>query len=153
MNVIIIIFLPCTFIVTFLSRLLTMLESFHKKTKKLISFQTYWLSLLYSVSHKPSGWMICSNMMLFLKYLPESLKVAQSCPTLCDPMVYTVYGILQARILEWVAFPFSRGSSSRWVRWHHQLEGHEFEQTLGDSEGQGSLVCCSPWSGKELDMT
>ena len=32
------------------------------------------------------------------------------------------------------------------VRWHHQFNGHEFEQTLGDSEGQGSLVCCSPWS-------
>ena len=30
------------------------------------------------------------------------------------------------------------------VRWHHQLNGHEFEQTLGDSEGQGSLACCSP---------
>ena len=31
------------------------------------------------------------------------------------------------------------------VGWHHQLNGHEFEQTLGESEGQGSLVCCSPW--------
>ena len=39
------------------------------------------------------------------------VKVAQSCPTLCDPMNYTVHGILQARILEWVAFPFSKGSS------------------------------------------
>ena len=39
------------------------------------------------------------------------MKVAQSCPTLCDPMDYTVHEILQARILEWVAFPFSRGSS------------------------------------------
>ena len=39
------------------------------------------------------------------------VKVAQSCPTLCDPMFYTVHGILQARILEWVAFPFSRGFS------------------------------------------
>ena len=39
------------------------------------------------------------------------VKVAQSCPTLCNPMDYTVYGILQARILEWVAVPFSRGSS------------------------------------------
>ena len=39
------------------------------------------------------------------------VKVSQSCPTLCDPMDYTVHGILQARILEWVAFPFSRGSS------------------------------------------
>jgi len=39
------------------------------------------------------------------------------------------------------------------VGWHHQLNGHEFEQTLGDSEEQGSLACCSPWGHKELDMT
>ena len=39
------------------------------------------------------------------------VKVTQLCPTLCDPMDYTVHGILQARILEWVAFPFSKGSS------------------------------------------
>ena len=39
------------------------------------------------------------------------VKVSQSCLTLCDPMDYTVRGILQARILEWVAFPFSRASS------------------------------------------
>ena len=38
-------------------------------------------------------------------------KVAQSCPTLCDPLDYKVHGILQARILEWVAVPFSRASS------------------------------------------
>ena len=39
------------------------------------------------------------------------MKVAQSCPTLCDPMDYSIHGILQAKRLEWVAFPFSRGSS------------------------------------------
>ena len=39
------------------------------------------------------------------------------------------------------------------VGWHHRLNGHEFEQILGDSEGQGSLECCSPWSHKELDVT
>ena len=39
------------------------------------------------------------------------VKVAQLCLTLCEPMDYTVYGILQARIQEWVAVPFSRGSS------------------------------------------
>ena len=39
------------------------------------------------------------------------------------------------------------------VGWHHRLNGHEFEQGLGDGEGQGSLVCCSPWGRKELDMT
>ena len=37
------------------------------------------------------------------------------------------------------------------VRWHHQLNGHEFEETPGDGEGQGSLACCSPWGHKELD--
>ena len=37
--------------------------------------------------------------------------------------------------------------------WHHQLNGHEFEQTLEDNEGQGSLACCSPRGHKELDMT
>ena len=40
----------------------------------------------------------------------HGLKVVQSCLTLCHPVDYTVHGILQARILEWVAFPFSRGS-------------------------------------------
>ena len=39
------------------------------------------------------------------------------------------------------------------VGWHHQLNGHEFELTLGDSGGQRSLVCCSPWGHKESDMT
>ena len=38
------------------------------------------------------------------------------------------------------------------VGWSHQLNGHEFEQTPGDSEGQGSLACSSPWGRKELDM-
>ena len=42
------------------------------------------------------------------------------------------------------------------VKYHHQLDGHELEQILGDNGGQRSLVCYSPWdstSGKELDMT
>ena len=39
------------------------------------------------------------------------------------------------------------------VGWHHQLNGHEFEQAPGDGEWQGSLECYSPWCGKELDTT
>ena len=39
------------------------------------------------------------------------------------------------------------------IGWHHQLDGHEFEQFLGIDDGQGSLVCCSPWGHKELDTT
>ena len=37
--------------------------------------------------------------------------------------------------------------------WHHQLNGHIFEQAPGVGDGQESLVCCSPWGHKELDMT
>ena len=39
------------------------------------------------------------------------------------------------------------------VGWHHRLNEHEFEQTLGVGEGQGSLVCLNPWGRRELDMT
>ena len=39
------------------------------------------------------------------------------------------------------------------VGWHHRLDGHELGQTLEDSEGQGSLVCYSPWGCKESDTT
>ena len=39
------------------------------------------------------------------------------------------------------------------VEWHHRHDGCEFEQTLRNSEGQGSLACCSPWHHKELDTT
>ena len=39
------------------------------------------------------------------------------------------------------------------VGWHHPLSGHEFEKTLGDSEGQGSLVRCSPWGHKQSNTT
>jgi len=49
------------------------------------------------------------------------------------------------------------GQDEKWVTdvvgWHHQPNGHEFEQTWGDSEGQGDLAFCSPWSRKESDMT
>ena len=39
------------------------------------------------------------------------------------------------------------------VGWHHQLDGHEFEEAPGVGDGQGGLVCCSPWSCKESDRT
>ena len=46
-----------------------------------------------------------------------------------------------------------RAAEDEMVGWHHRLNGHEFEQTLGDSEGQESLVCCSSWGCKDSDMT
>ena len=75
-------------------------------------------------------------------------EVAQSCLTLSDPMDSSplgssARGILQARVLEWGATAFS----------HYQLNGHEFEQTLGVDDGWGGLACCSPWGHKESDTT
>ena len=58
--------------------------------------------------HKPAH---LSPLLILLKALILKVKVSQSCQTLCDPMGYRLHGILQARMLEWVAFPFSRGSS------------------------------------------
>ena len=161
----------------------------------------------------------------------DSCSVLPDCdPMDCSPPGSSVQGILQARILEWAAIPFSRGSSPAsdwtWVScmqadslpseppgkreallwswgvsnsllvtdaeaeapvlwlpdakswltgkdpdvrkdwgqengatddelagWHHQLSGHEFEQTPGDSERQGSLECCSSWGCKESETT
>ena len=45
------------------------------------------------------------------------------------------------------------GKADEMTGWHHQLNGHEFEQTPGHSEGQGSLACCSLWGCKEWDTT
>ena len=46
-----------------------------------------------------------------------------------------------------------RATEDEMIGWHHRLKGHEFEQAPGDSEGQGSLLCCSPWGHKESDTT
>ena len=45
------------------------------------------------------------------------------------------------------------GQQDEMVGWHHQLNGHEFVEALAVGDGQGSLVCCSPWVHKESDMT
>ena len=46
-----------------------------------------------------------------------------------------------------------KATEDEMVGWHHRFNGHELGQTLGDGEGQGSLVCCSPWGHEESDMT
>ena len=74
--------------------------------------------LSHSSHHSALSRVLCAIQYVLTSYLyfihtinNTKVKVAQSCPTLCHPMDYRVYGILRARILEWVAFPFSRGSS------------------------------------------
>ena len=97
------------------------------------------------------------------------MKVAQSCLTLCSPTDYRVHGILQARILEWVAFPFSRGSSkpTDWTQVSHivgrrftfwaRVWRRQWQPTPvllpGKSHGWRSLVGYSPWGCKESDTT
>ena len=44
-------------------------------------------------------------------------------------------------------------TEDEFVGWHHQLDGHEFKQDLGVSDGQGNLACCSPWGHIESDTT
>ena len=70
------------------------------------------LSATYKIFFSTKNTLICKvKIPCFPGIMKVKVKVTQSCPTLCDPMDYTVHGILQAKILEWVAFPFSRGSS------------------------------------------
>ena len=69
-----------------------------------------------SLGSKVTVDVVCSHemkrcLLLRRKAMTNLVKVAQSCPTLCDPVDYTVHGILQARILDWVANPLSSGSS------------------------------------------
>ena len=74
------------------------------------------------------------------------VKVAQSCLTFCEHMYYTVHGILQARILEWVAFPFSRGSSQPrdWTQVSHTTGG--FFTIWATKEALGIWSLCQIFS-------
>ena len=74
------------------------------------------------------------------KLAAAAAESLQSCPTLCDPMDYTVHEILQARTLEWVAFPFFRGSSQPRDRWvDHNAGILHCRQILYGLSQQGSL--------------
>jgi len=79
------------------------------KLPRLALWPKIWYILEKVHVHVRKSVFCCFWMVYSMKW--SEVKIAQSCPTLCDPMDYTVEGILQARILEWVAFPFSRGSS------------------------------------------
>ena len=75
----------------------------------------------------------------------ESEKVVQSCPTLCDPMDNTVHGILQARILEWEAVAFSRGSSQSRHRTQVFCIAGRFFTSRATREAHELLFCFLEW--------
>ena len=87
----------------------------------------------------------------------EWVKVAQSCLTLCDPIDCTVQGILQARILEWVAFPFSRGSSQLRDRTQVSWIAGGFFTSWATREAHNYWACalkpgnCNYWSPSALE--
>ena len=82
-----------------------------------------------------------------MMFLNRSVKVIKSCPTLCDPKDYSVHRILQARILEWVAFPFSGDFPNPWIKPRSpalQLDSLPAEpqgkpENTGQNTGVGSL--------------
>ena len=90
-----------------------------KEHPELISFRMDWLALLAVQGtlksllqhHSSKASILRCSALVLLNVYSVKVKVAQLCMTLCDLMDYSVHGILQARILEWVAFPFSRRSS------------------------------------------
>ena len=134
--------------------------------------QAYW-SAQPCCLHLSLPWGCCERNTLQCIYAPSSgwvfseVKVAQSCLTLCKPMDYTVHGILQARMLEWAAFPFSRGSSQArdriqishiagrfFTNWTIRYQYWGYFQLLAPANGAAisSLVKCpsGPWEKKGL---
>ena len=76
------------------------------------------------------------------------VKVTQSCRTLCVPMDYIVHGILQARILEWAAFPFSRESSQP----DEKSICFKFWSDLKNQEVELSIFRCDFWTHNSFDV-
>ena len=78
-----------------------------------------------------------------------NVKVAQLCPTLCDPMDYTIHGMLQAKILEWLAFPFSRESSQPrdWTQVSH-IAGGFFTSWATKAAQKNELSIGKIWQGQ-----
>ena len=91
----------------------------------------------------------------------EQLNQTDSLEGLMLKLKLQYFGLLMQRvdslektlILEKIEGRRRRTTEDEMVGWHHQLNGHEFEQPLEVGDGQGSPVCCSPWGRKELDMT
>ena len=78
--------------------------------KQCVEYHGSGRGILYVQENSWTWFILCLRKDMSIWLAPLWLKVAQSGPTLCDSMDYTVHGILQVKILEWVAFPFSRGS-------------------------------------------
>ena len=125
--------------------------------------QTYGFSSSYAwmweLDHKegwaPKNW--CFQIVVLEKTLENPIESMEIKPVNCKEInpEYSLEGLMLKVKLQY----FGQRQEDKvktedeMVGWQHQLNGHEFEQTLGDGEGRESLACCSPWGHKELDMT
>ena len=81
-------------------------------------------------------------------------SVTQSCPNLCNSMDCSTPGFpVHHRLPELTQTHVPRTTEDEMAGWHHQLDGHEFDQALGVGDGQGSLACYSPQGRRESDTT
>ena len=95
-----------------------------------------------------------SNQSILKEINPEySLEAEAEAPLLWEPDVKSRFTGKDLDVGKDWGQEEKRVTEDEMVGWHHQLNGHELEQTLGDSEGQGNLVCYSPWDHEELDTT
>ena len=142
---------------------MTTLVPLHTILKKFHDAENGHHSFSFFLSKQHLKWLFCSSKFLrvwqhctYCNYFSWSIttstsyilelvkmKFTQSCPTLCDTMNYTVHGILQARILEWVAFPFYSGSSQLRDQTHVSHNAGKFLS----AEPQGLLfkTICWEW--------
>ena len=92
---------------------------------------------------------------LFQILKDDAVKVLHSaCQQIWKPHLETRADSLEKTLMQGKIEGRRRGmTEDEMVGWHHRLNGHESEQTLGGREGQGSLVCCSPRGRKESDTT
>lgn len=146
--------------------LTTISHAIHVQGQKLLgsALTTSWpisrpsSSLLTTISDHPGlykSWRPITNFIISNHrgiFLPSPLHPCPGLPSL--PHHHTVALSLMwcSHLLYFLSVTYKKGTTEdEMVVWHHQLNGHEFEQALGDGEGQGSPACCSPWGCKESE--
>ena len=119
----------------------------------------HWLQQPSSIGHAcwaalgwPDWWQYSSwqSFLTSASQLYMKVKVAQWCLTLCDPKDYTVHGVFQARVLEWVAFPFSRGSSQPRDWTQVSCIAGRFFTSWATREALNMLTCFTMWDLSSL---
>ena len=119
------------------------------------SFSHVWLSETPWTAACQTSLSITNSWSL-LKFMSIELVMPSNHVILCCPLLLPFSSCLQSYPTSGsflMTYSIITILEEEMAGWHHQLNGHEFEQTPGDGEGQRSLACCSPWGCKESDRT